>query len=286
MIYHDEPTIFDLRESYSIDESVAKMLGWMHGPVRLQTVTQDQYGPIPEHLPHLYSLLHSLETHLQLLLDRAKHEYNEALHENVIAKLYAENESAIDGASVLIAADAIVNEKYDQISHWNNVTEKALDYKRMIQEELDKNDSSELEKDQLTTDESGIMHIKLNSLNEWAKQFGVTIIDEPKGSVLSTEQSKLQPPKAVSAIHKKSERADALNIVLDNLLQKNPELKPARVLYELGEIAKLDNKVIVSVLDEGVKWRRDSGDEDDIEITKKNALGERIRYWKRKNKQG
>jgi len=286
MIYHDEPTIFDLRESYSIDESVAKMLGWMHGPVRLQTVTQDQYGPIPEHLPHLYSLLHSLETHLQLLLDRAKHEYNEALHENVIAKLYAENESAIDGASVLIAADAIVNEKYDQISHWNNVTEKALDYKRMIQEELDKNDSSELEKDQLTTDESGIMHIKLNSLNEWAKQFGVTIIDEPKGSVLSTEQSKLQPPKAVSANHKKSERADALNIVLDNLLQKNPELKPARVLYELGEIAKLDNKVIVSVLDEGVKWRRDSGDEDDIEITKKNALGERIRYWKRKNKQG
>ena len=73
MIYHDEPTKIDPRTSYSIDESVAKMLGWMHGRDRVETAVQDKYGSIPRHLPHLYSLQHSLETHLQMLLDRAKH---------------------------------------------------------------------------------------------------------------------------------------------------------------------------------------------------------------------
>ncbi len=286
MIYHDEPTIFDLRKSYSIDESVAKMLGWMRSKTRVQTAIQDKYGPIPRHLPHLYALQHPLEKHLQLLLDRAKHEYKEALQDMEIAKLYIEENNPIDATSVMIASNSIIKETYNEVTHWESVAEKAINYKSMIQEELEKNELSELKIDQSITNKSGNVHIKLNSLNEWAKQFGVTIIDEPKGSVLTTVQSKLQPLKAVSAIYKKSERADALNIVLENLLQKNPELKPARVMYELREIAKLDNKVIVSVLDEGVKWRRDSGDEDDIEITKKNALGERIRYWKRKNKQG
>ena len=286
MIYHDEPTIFDLRKSYSIDESVAKMLGWMQGKTRVQTAIQDKYGPIPRHLPHLYALQHPIEKHLQLLLGRAKNVYKEALQDMEIAKLYIEENNPVDATSVMIASNSIIKETYNEVTHWESVAEKALNYKSMIQEELEKNDLSELKTDQPTTDELGIVHIKLRSLNEWAKQFGVTIIDEPKGTVISTEQSKLQPLKAVSGIYKKSERADALSIVLDNLLQKNPELKPARVMYELREIAKLDNKVIVSVLDEGVKWRRDSGDEDAIEITKKNALAERIRYWKSKNKQG
>jgi predicted transcriptional regulator len=286
MINHDEPTKFDLRKSYSIDESVAKMLGWMQGKIRVETVIQDKYGPIPRHLPHLYCLLYSLEEHLQLLLDRAKHEYNEALQDNVIAELYIEEMNPVDATSVRIASNYIVNEKYNEVTHWENVTEKALYYKSMIQEELEKKDLSELKIDQFETANTGKEHIKLSSLNEWAKQFGINIIETSNGSGVSTKQSKLQPPKAVSAIPKKYERADALNIVLDNLLQKNPELKPARVLYELGEIAKVDNKVIVSVFDEGVKWRRDNGDMDDIEITSKDALGERIRYWKRKNKQG
>ena len=279
MIYHDEPTIFDLRESYSIDESVAKMLGWMHGPVRLETAIQDEYGPIPEHLPHLSTLLYPLETHLKLLLDRAKQEYNEALHENVIAKLYAEDESAIDATSVLIAADAIVNEKYDQISHWNKLTEKALNYKFMIKEELDKNGLSELKIDQSITDESGSVHIKLKSLNDWAKQFGVTIIDAPEGLVDSTQKQQAQTIAAPAATYIAPKRADALGVILDDLLRANSELKPSRAMEELRALA--GGRVIISVFDEGVKWHRDDGCENDIEITSKDAVGERLRYWKK-----
>lgn len=281
MIYHDEPTIFDLRTSYSIDESVAKMLGWMHGTVRVQSATQDKYGPIPRHLPHLYSLQYPLETHLQLLLDRAKYEYNEALQDNEIAKLYAENESAIDAASVLIAADAIVNEKYDQISHWNKVTEKALNYKRMIKEEFDKNELPGLEKDQSITDESGSVHIKLISLNDWAKQFGVAIIDAPEGLVGSTQKQQEQTIAAPVATYIAPKRADALGLILDDLLRANPELKPARAMKELSALIGIKNSVIISVFDEGVKWHRDDGSENDIEITSKDSVGERLRYWKK-----
>jgi len=279
MIYHDEPTKIDTRKSYSIDESVAKMLGWMHGSVRLQTVIQDKYGPIPRHLPHLDSLQHSLETHLQMLLDRAKHEYNEALQDNEIAKLYVEDKNPVDATSVIIASNSIVNEKYNQISHWNQVIDKALNFKSMIQKELEKKDSSKLEKDKPLTDETGIVHIKLNSLNEWAKQFGVTIIDIPEGLVVVNREQHNQTIKASTVTYIAPKRSDALGIILDNLLRTNPELKPARAMEELRSLE--GGNVIIEILDEGVKWRRDDGSENDIEITSRASLGERLRYWKK-----
>ncbi|MDO9050871.1 MAG: hypothetical protein Q7U70_05220 [Methylotenera sp.] len=290
MIYHDEVTKIDLRESYSIDESVAKMLGWMHGPICLQAVTQDQYGPIPEHLPHLYSLLHSLETHLQLLLDRAKHEYNEALNENVIAKLYAEDESAIDAASVLIAADAIVNEKYDQISHWNKLTEKALNYKFMIKEELDKNDSSELEKDQSITDEPGLVHIKLNSLNDWAKQFGVDIIDLPEGLVVSSQKPqeqiaqaanievKIESTEAPVRVHRIRQRHTELSSAIDSILEIMPNPTPGKVMAELRKLIINPDSCITCSAEDGVQWENGKG------ITKTlthKALAGRIKEWQK-----
>lgn len=280
MIYHDEKTKFDLRTSYTIDESVAKMLGWMHGTVRVQTATQDKYGPIPEHLPHLYSLLFPLETHLQLLLDRAKHEYNEALQDNEIAKLYIEDKNPVDATSVIIASNAIVNEKYDQVTHWKSVTEKALNYKSMIQEELEKKDLSKLEKDHSITNELGIVHIKLNSLNEWAKQFGVTIIDTPEGLLDSTQKPQEQTIAVHTVTYIAPKRADALGVILDDLLRANPELKPSRAMKELSNLIG-KSRVIISVFDEGVKWHRDDGSENDIEITSKASVGERMRYWKR-----
>ncbi len=136
MIYTDEATQIDNRESYSIDESVAKMLGWMNGTVRVKSAVQDKYGPISRHLPHLLSLQHPLETHLQMLLDRAGYEYNEALQDHEIAKLYIEENNPVDATSVMIASNSIIKENYNQVAHWESVTEKALNYKSMIQEEL------------------------------------------------------------------------------------------------------------------------------------------------------
>ncbi|PKO42910.1 MAG: hypothetical protein CVU29_11310 [Betaproteobacteria bacterium HGW-Betaproteobacteria-22] len=284
MIYHDEVTVIDLRESYSIDESVAKMLGWMHGPVRLQTVTQDQYGPIPEHLPHLFSLLYPLETHLQLLLDRAKHEYDEALHENEIAKLYAEDNSAIDADSVLASALATVNEKYDQISHWNKLTEKALNYKFMIKEELDKNGLSELKIDQSITDESGSVHIKLKSLNDWAKQFGVTIIDASECLVNSTQKPQIQTVQekevaltnAPTRTRKIRQRHNELSSVLDSILEVMPNPTAGKVMAELRKLIIDPDSCITCSAEDGVQWENGKG------ITKTlthKLLKGRIKEW-------
>jgi hypothetical protein len=290
MIYHDEVTVIDLRESYLIDESVAKMLGWMHGSVRLQTVTQDQYGPIPEHLQHLFSLLYPLETHLQLLLDRAKYEYNEALQANEIAKLYAESTSAIDADSVLTAADAVVNEKYDQISHWNRVAETAHNYKLMITKELDKRELSELEIDQFSTEDSGSMHIKLNSLNEWAKQFGVDIIDAPKGLVVSSQKQQLQTAKApnievkpesteaIVRVHRIRQRNTELSKLIDSILEIMPKPTPGKVMAELRKSIIDPDSCITCSAEDGVQWENVKG------ITKTlthKALAGRIAEWQK-----
>lgn len=278
MIYNEEATKIDNRESYSIDESVAKMIGWMHGSIRLQKVTEDEYGPILEHLPHLFSLLYPLETHLQLLLDRAKHQFNEALHDNEIAKLYVESTSPPDAASVLIASEVIVNEKYEQISNLNKLTEKSQTYRLMIKQELEKNDLSILRIDQSITDDSGIEYINLNSLNNWAKQFGVNIIDTLEPLMVFNQKQQELKEVVPNVKYISPKRADALNLVLDGLLRENPELKPAKAMEELRDLS--GKGVIIEVLDEGVKWHLDDGRLDDVKITSKEAIGERLRYWK------
>lgn len=290
MIYHDEPTIFDLRESYSIDESVAKMLGWMHGNVRVQAAVQDKYGPIPRHLPHLHSLQYSLETHLQMLLDRAKHEYNEALQDNEIAKLYIEDKNPVDATSVIIASNSIVNEKYNQISRWNQVTEKALNYKSMIQEELEKKDSSQLEKDQSITNESGIVLIKLNSLNEWAKQFGVTIIDPPEGLVVLTQKPQEKIVQAVNIevnhestespvrVHRIRQRENPLSLEIGPILEVMPNPTAVKVMAELRKLIGTPDTCITYAVADGIEWTKSNGD---IGTLTHKALAGRIADWQK-----
>ena len=288
MIYHDEPTKFDLRKSYSIDESVAKMLGWMQGKIRVETVIQDKYGPIPRHLPHLYSLQYSLEEHLQLLLDRAKHEYNEALQDNEIAELYIEEMNPVDATSVRKASNADVKEKYNEITHWESVAKRALNYKSMIQEELEKNKSPRLEIDQPITDESGIVHIKLNSLNEWAKQFDITIIDHPEGFVRPTqkhqEQSEHDVNKEVKAestkpqfrVRRIRKRNTELSKLIDSILEIMPNPTSGKVMAELREAIKDPDSCITCAAEDGVQWENVKG------ITKTlthKLLAGRIAEW-------
>jgi ribosomal protein S8 len=290
MINHDEPTKFDLRKSYSIDESVAKMLGWMKGKIRVETVIQDKYGPIPRHLPHLYTLQHPLETHLQLLLDRAKHEYNEALQDNEIAELYIEEMNPVDATSVRIASNYIVNEKYNEVTHWESVAKKALNYKIKIQEELEKKESPRLEIDQPISDESGIVHIKLNSLNEWAKQFGITIIDSNEGFVMPTEkhqeQSKQadyievkpesnQVPERVKRIR---QRENPLSLEIYPILEVMPNPTAVKVMAELRKLIGTPDTCITYAVADGIEWTKSNGD---IGTLTHKALAGRIAKWKK-----
>lgn len=268
MIYNDEATKIDSRESYPIDESVAKMLGWMQGSIRLEKVTEDEYGPIYEHMAHLYSLFYPLETHLQFLLDRAKHHYGEVLRANEIAKVYVENTSPSDAASILMASDANLNMAYEQISYLNELTEKAQFYKLMIKQELAKNELSVLKIDQSITDKTGNLHITLNSLNDWAKQFEVNLIVDSKHLL---EQSSLQNPPL------KKRRYDSLSAELETILNRMHEPTPSKVMAELRSRAGSPTSCVTTNLGDGIQWERNNGN---VETLNLDALEKRIKTWK------
>lgn len=291
MIHHDEPTIFDLRKSYSIDESVAKMLGWMQGKTRVQTAIQDKYGPIPRHLPHLYALQHPIEKHLQLLLDRAKNVYKEALQDMEIAKLYIEENNPVDATSVMIASNSIIKETYNEVTHWESVAEKALNYKSMIQEELENNESTKLEIDQITTDKLGIVHIKLNSLNEWAKQFGINLIDEPDCSVISSKKLQSQKEQVLNAdnnikstelpirIRRIRQRHNELSRLIDPILEIMPNPTPERVMEELRKlIGNPNNYTITKAVYDYIEWDKGNGK---FGTLNHKALEQRILKWQK-----
>ena len=289
MIHHDEPTIFDLRKSYSIDESVAKMLGWMRSKTRVQTAIQDKYGPIPRHLPHLYALQHPLEKHLQLLLDRAKNVYKEALQDMEIAKFYIEENNPVDATSVMIASNSIIKETYNEVTHWESLAEKALYYKSMIHEELEKNESSNLEIDQCTTDEFGIVHIKLNSLNEWAKQFGVIIIDMPEGLVDSTHklqqmsqavyiEVKPESNEVPARVKRIKQRENPLSQEIDPILEVMPKPTAVKVMAELRKLIGTPGTCITYAVADGIEWTKSNGE---IGTLTYKALAGRIAKWQK-----
>ena len=291
MIYNDEATKIDFRQSYSIDESVAKMLGWMKGANRLQKVTEDKYGPILDQMPHLYSLLYPLETYLQLHLDRAKHEYKEALYDNEIVKLYAEQKSSLDAASVLNESEEILTEKYEQISYLNKLTENAQSYKLMIEHELDKeSELSELKLDQLTTIDKGITHITLKSLNYWAKQFGLNIIDTPERSLESTQKPQEKIAKAINEevkaestelqvrVRRIRKRNTELSKLIDSILEIMPNPTSGKVMAELREAIKDPDSCITCSAEDGVQW--ENGKRITKTLTHKLLAG-RIAEWKK-----
>lgn len=289
MIFNDEATKIDSRQSYSIDESVAKMLGWMKGANRLQKVGEDKYGPILNQMPHLYSLLYPIENYLQLHLDRAKHEYNEALRDNEIIKLYAEQKSSLDTASVLNESEETLSEKYEQISYLNKLTENAQSYKLMIEHELDKeSELSELKVDQLTTNEKGNVHITLKSLNYWAKQFGLYIIDIPERLVDSTQipQEKIAQVvnievKNVSTegpivVRRIRQRHNELSKLIDSILEVMPNPTAGKVMAELRKLIADPNSCIICTAEDGVQWENIKGQ---IKTLKHKALAGRIADW-------
>lgn len=171
------------RESCTKDEAVAKMLGWMRGSVRKRIIQSDQYGIFSQNdLSHLHKLPGSLEeilteqrdAALQKLLDKAE---DEDLHEHI-----EELDEGVNKCTALI--------------------DKCVAYKAYINDELKKGESSALKIDKQTTEETGITHITLISLDEWArKQFDIPII----GSLESTSPAFNQPTESQQNFSPKKE---------------------------------------------------------------------------------
>jgi hypothetical protein len=171
------------------------------------------------------------------------------------------------------------------------VAEKAFNYKSMIQEELEKKDSSKLEKDKSITNESDIVLIKLNSLNEWAKQFGVTIIDASEGLVIFGQKLQSQTEQAVNTVdnikstevqvsgRRIRQRHNELSRVIDPILEIMLNPTAERVMAELRKlIGNPDNYTITKAVYDNIEW--DKGNGKFGTLTHK-ALERRIAEWQK-----
>lgn len=274
MIEPTDATMIDSRDAYPIDECVAKMLGWMHGSERLYTVILDEFGFPPEKLPHIYSLYDSLDTHLDQLRERARSQYI------IVAEAYAD---AVDGTPEKDALEGELEQKESFVEECSELIRKAYYFKSEINKELAKGEQSQLHIDNTKKDNSqaDIIYIKLESLDDWAKKYGVNIIDVPE-TILNaksmTHQYAAETLTTSANKPNKSQRDNALSIVLNDILIKDPQAKTTKVIAKLRELVGTKNAVINEVLDEGVKWLDHN---NKIQITNKASLGERIRYWRK-----
>jgi hypothetical protein len=76
------------------------------------------------------------------------------------------------------------------------------------------------------------------------------------------------------------QRQDALAVELDEILVSMKTRTPAKVMAELREQIGKPNTCITANVGDGIQWERDNGNVETLSI---NALGERIRNWKKKN---
>lgn len=277
MISPTDATMIDDRDAYPIDECVAKMLGWMQGSVRLEKIVFDERGILPEILPHISRLFYTLDGHLDQLKERARLELFDA------ADAYGD---AVDGTPEKDALGNIIDQKYIVIDEYAELIKKAHFYKSEVRKELNK-EVSQLKIDHIEKDEgvADLIYIKLDSLDDWAKRYGVNIIDVPETVLAAISQSyQLEHEDAAESSPvstkkpERSQRDNALSIVLNDILSKNPKLTPSHLMAELRGGAGLKNSIIVDISDEGVKWINDDGLP---QFTSKAAIGERIRYWRK-----
>ena len=164
MFKPEDEYIPDLSISCNKDVAVAKLLGWMRGIRRAKVIDIDEHGISEDQLP----LLHSIEGSLQQLL----YELREAARQDLLAA--AENDASYDEMDekekTAIEADA----RFD----------KAFIYFSDIEEELSKGEDSTLKIDQETTEQTGVIHITLNSLDKWAiGKYGISILDNKEQTI-------------------------------------------------------------------------------------------------------
>jgi len=247
MINPTDATIIDSRDAYPLDECVAKMLGWMQGSERLEVIKADGRGILPNMLPHIYSLFYTLDGHLDQLKERARLELFDA------ADAFAD---VPDGTPEKDVLSDIIDQKYIAIADCAELIKRAHFYKSEIRKELNKDEHSQLKIDHVEKDEDGvdIIYIKLDTLDDWAKKYQVNIIDmtETIIDIIS------RPQTAPSDTQKKSQRDNALSIVLGDILRINPKATTAKVISELRTLAGEKHSVIISILDEGVKRINDN----------------------------
>lgn len=255
MINPEDEIIVDFRTSCTKEEAVAKLLGWMQGPIHLKFI-QAKHGITADQLPHLHSLIFSLEEHLMALRETARHEL-------------------LDAAEVGAAAE-VIWEKDDAVAECDALIQKAYSYKLDIEKELAKGESSALKIDQPETDRTSVIHLTLESLDEWAKKYDIAIIDAPESLTANTPEPQRQPPVGIEADMDKMKKQDKQpklrtqeKTIMDEItnLGYDPKCLPKNETGKPGVKATVKHALKQNLLFKGSRvfdkaWERLRGDGD------------------------
>jgi hypothetical protein len=228
-------TFVDDRKSCTVQEAVAKLIGWMRGETRLRVIRMnDDFGLVEEDLP----FLHSLEGTVQDMLERQWEAAQRAIRR--------------------VAASGAPGEQIDEaIARRDDVDELkqlAETYLYDIEDEIMQGTSSELELDEFAEAKTGEIHVKLPSLEKWAHaKYGISIADAldnsdktlPKREL--SESQKLQqkgwisPTKGDSLLTTFAFLVDAFADSRNIYRSKTGELLESNIAIELAEMAKKAN---------------------------------------------
>jgi len=165
MINAEDDVIYDLSSSCTVEVAVAKMLGWMQGHIRKRIIIVSENGISEDQLPHLPSLEDSLQGQLMEMREAARQEFIKA------AEKYNAGDESFDD----------LRTKEEAVTKCDDLLNKAASYLRDIEDEISKRESAELLIDHYATDNTGVTHLTLNSIDRWAKaKYGIAIINGSK----------------------------------------------------------------------------------------------------------
>lgn len=166
MIKPEDEIIINFDTGCTVEEAVAKMLGWLQGPKRLRTIRINENGISADQMPYLPTLEDSLEAHLIELRDAVNQDYVDAVNEFPSAN--SEDEKR--------AKHEEICQKNKIVKNFDDLIEKAFQYKLDIKRELSKGKSSALAIDKKAKKKSSKKHITITSLHDWAlEKYGISI---------------------------------------------------------------------------------------------------------------
>lgn len=257
MISPEDETIIVNDLSCSKDEAVAKMLGWMRGPVRLKYIKVSSLGIQPDQLEHMHSIEGSI---LDLLNEQRE------IARNALLDLAEEAATTQDDSRKDTLHD-LINHKDSDIVMWQSLINKASSYLHAIDIELAKGKNSTLKTEDIPCDNNEPL-ITLDSLDEWARaNFNLTIREVNNIDKLPTAPNWKIP-----------KRTNDLREEIIEILSTMENPRPAKVMAALK--ARVGGDKITCVVGDigyGIKWS-DGVTEHEFDM---KALRQRIRNLKK-----
>ncbi len=260
MLNPEDEVLINLRASFTRDETAAKLLGWMRGPIFPKNIEVDVWGIPESQLPYVASLQGSLQDHLTELRQAARQRLIEAA-ESYAGAQTASTASTIDSpassgrprtrrsnTSAGPRAEAITLEmlsaKEDAVRDCEKLILRAQGYLNDIEEEFAKGSSSVLQVDQEATSKTGTTHFTAKSINLWSLQkYRISIFDAPRSGETEDDQSDYAPDVRTAKGDLTRRSADSLfvtfAVLMESFLEKsNDELLGSKGAPVVAAIAK------------------------------------------------